>query len=97
MAERHPSAVKRHRQNLKKRERNRAVRSHLRRTIRKARELAAAADPAAAEEQVRVVVKELSKAVSKGVLHKNAASRRIARLSRQVAARKKVATAAGTS
>jgi ribosomal protein S20 len=46
---------------------------------------------------VRVVVKELSKAVSKGVLHKNAASRRIARLSRQVAARKKVATAAGTS
>ena len=39
-----------------------------------------------AQAELRIAIKEISKAASKGVLHTNTASRRIARLSRQVAA-----------
>lgn len=86
MAKRHPSAIKRNRQNEKRRVRNRAVRSELRGKVRVARETIAAGDPAAAQTELRTVVRELDRAVSKGVLHRNAASRRISRLSKQVSA-----------
>lgn len=86
MATRHKSAIKRHRQNLKRRERNRAVRSRLRTEVRKLREACEEKDQAAATTQLRETVRELSKAATKGILHRNAASRRIARLSKRVAA-----------
>lgn len=89
MAKRHPSAVKRNRQNEKRRVRNRAIRSIVRGEVREIREAIDRSDLPASEAQLRVVVKTLSKAVSKGVLHKNAASRRIARLSKHVATLKK--------
>jgi small subunit ribosomal protein S20 len=86
LATRHKSAIKRHRQNLKRRERNRAVRSKVRTETRKLREMCDQSDKTAAGPQLRLTASELDKAVSKGILHRNAASRRIARLSKRVAA-----------
>ena len=88
MPARHPSAVKRHRQNLKRRARNKTIRTHVRTDVRKLREAVSKGDLAAAETQLRVTVRELNKAVSKGVLHRNAASRRVARLIKHVASLK---------
>lgn len=85
MALRHPSAVKRNRQNIKQRARNRGVQARVRTEVRKLREIVAQGDAAAAEAELRIAVRDLSKAASKGVIHRNAASRRIARLSRHVA------------
>ena len=85
MAQRHPSAQKRHRQSLKKREHNRAMRTELRHEVRKVREVIAKGDGAAAATELRQAVKVISKAASKGVIHRNTASRYISRLSKQVA------------
>jgi small subunit ribosomal protein S20 len=81
---RHPSAIKRHRQNLKRRTRNKTIRSHVRTDVRKLREAVASGDVATAQTQLRIAVRELYKAVSKGVLHRNAAARRVARLTKHV-------------
>lgn len=89
MAKRHPSALKRNRQSEKKRVRNRVIRARFRGEVRDIREAIDRGDAPASEEQLRVVMKSLDKAVTKGVLHRNAASRRIGRLSKQVAALKK--------
>lgn len=91
MAQRHTSAIKRHRQNLKRTARNQVVRTHVRHTTRELREIIARKDLAAAETLLRSAMKTLNKAVTKGVLHANSAARRIARLSRQVAALKPAA------
>jgi len=81
----HPSAEKRHRQSVKRAARNQAVRSHLRTEVKKLRGLVGAADGEQAKGALRGVTSTLDKAVSKGVLHKNAAARRISRLAKQVA------------
>lgn len=86
MPQRHPSAQKRHRQSLKKKERNRAVRTEMRHEIRKVREIVAKGDGAAAATELKAAMKIISKAATKGVIHRNTASRYIARLSKQVAA-----------
>lgn len=85
MAERHKSAIKRHRQNLKRAERNKAIRSRMRTAIRSLREIIANNDGGAASGLLPATTKEISKAASKGVIHRNTASRYIARLSKQVA------------
>lgn len=86
MAARHPSALKRHRQNVKRELRNRAVRTHMRHEIRKVREAIAKNDAAAAGQELRVAMKVINQAATKGVVHRNTASRHIARLSKQIAA-----------
>lgn len=86
LADRHPSAIKRNRQNEKRRERNRVIVSRMRSQVRKVRTAVANSDTGVAETELRVAIKELQKAATKGVLHKNAANRRVARLSRAVAA-----------
>ena len=86
MATRHKSAVKRHRQSIKRTVRNTAIRTRVRHILRETREVVGTKDLGAAETQLRNAVKVLTKAVSKGVLHRNSASRRISRLSKQVAA-----------
>jgi small subunit ribosomal protein S20 len=91
VAQRHKSAVKRHRQSLKRAERNKAIRSRVRNCVRELRETIEKKDLDNAETQLRAVVKTLTKAVSKGVLHRNSASRRVSRLSHQVAALKRPA------
>lgn len=86
MAQRHKSAIKRHRQNLKHQERNQTIRTHVRHTVRDLREVIAKKDVANAETKLRSVMATVQKAVTKGVLHRNSASRRISRLSQQIAA-----------
>ena len=76
----HPSAQKRHRQNLKRAERNRADRSNVRTAVKQTAE-AIATDPAAAEQKLREAISSLDKAASKGTLHRNTARRKAARLS----------------
>ncbi|MBY0277147.1 30S ribosomal protein S20 [Candidatus Binatia bacterium] len=81
----HPSAEKRHRQSVKRAARNQAVRSHVRTEVKKLRTLVGQSDAANAREALPKVASTLDKAASKGVLHKNAAARRISRLAKQVA------------
>ena len=88
MAQRHKSAVKRHRQNVKRAAHNHVVRTRVRHAVRELRETIAGKEAAKAETELKAVMKTIDQAVTKGVLHRNSAARRIARLSQQVAALK---------
>ncbi|HYB90772.1 MAG TPA: 30S ribosomal protein S20 [Candidatus Binataceae bacterium] len=77
----HPSAQKRHRQNLKRRERNRAIKSRVHAAVKEAAEAIAGTDPAAAKEKLRAATRLLDKAGSKGTLNRNLVRRQVARLS----------------
>ena len=73
------SQIKRNRQNEKARVRNKAVRSELKTRTKQAVTAAeTGADDAA--ELVRLAVKRIDKAAAKGVIHKNQAARRKARV-----------------
>lgn len=78
------SQIKRNRQNEKRRIANKGVRSELKTRAKHAEELAESGDTAAAEEALRLAQKRIDMAASKGVLHKNTAARRKARLSKRV-------------
>lgn len=72
--------MKRARQTEFKTERNRANTSRLRTALRSIREALAAGDKKKAEEVYRGAASAIDKAVQKGVLHKNTASRYKSRL-----------------
>ena len=76
----HFSALKRARQTEKRTVRNRANTSRLRSTLRDLRESLAKGDQQAADQVFRQTVSALDKAVQKGVLHANTASRYKSRL-----------------
>ncbi len=78
------SAEKRNRQAQKRRAINVRVRTNVRSAVKKARE-AIVADAGAAKPSVLAAVRTLDKAASKGILHKNAAARRISRLAKAAA------------
>lgn len=69
-----------------KTERNKAIRSKVKTYVKKVQTAIESGDKAQANEALRVAVSEISKAESKGVYHANTASRKIARLSKAVAA-----------
>jgi small subunit ribosomal protein S20 len=79
------SQIKRIKTNEKARQRNKAVKSSLKTAIRKAREAVAAGDTQKAVEATRVASRELDKAVSKGVIHKNQAANKKSALASKVA------------
>ena len=83
----HQSAIKRHKQSEKRRLRNASTRSTLRTAVKKATEAVSgkAADSAAS---LKAAIVLLDKAVSKGVLHRNTASRKISRLTKAASAKK---------
>ena len=76
------SAIKRHRQSLRRLERNRARRTAARSAVRRARELIGAGAGEEAEAAVREAASILDGAARKGVLHPNNAARRKSRLMR---------------
>ncbi len=78
------SAIKRMRQNERRRLRNRAMRSKLRGTIKTARGAEGAATTAAVHDAIRA----LDKAVSKGLVHRNTAARKKSALARRLLAAK---------
>jgi small subunit ribosomal protein S20 len=77
----HFSALKRARQTESRTARNRANRSRLRTALRNVRESLAKGDKQAAEQNFRLTVSALDKAIQKGVIHENTASRYKSRLS----------------
>ena len=85
------SAIKRNRQNKKRRLRNRVYRGQARTFIRDARAAMLAEDLDGARTSTLKAVKALDKAAEKGVIHKNNASRRKSRLMKQLAALEKQA------
>ena len=80
----HASALKRHRQSEKRRKRNQAIRTRLRHLVRSVREALTARDANTAASRLADASKALTKAATKGVVHRRNASRRIARLTRAV-------------
>ncbi len=64
---------------------NKARRSRMRGVVRKVEEAIAAGDREAATAALKKAEPQLMRAAQKGVVHKNAASRKVARLSRSVA------------
>lgn len=80
----HKSAIKRARQNEKRRVRNRAGRSAMRLNLR-AFDETCEKDPAAAAAMLSGTVSELNVAAKKGLIPKQRASRKIARLSKRIA------------
>jgi small subunit ribosomal protein S20 len=84
----HLSAQKRARQTETRTTRNRANTSSLRTQLRDLRETIAKGDKGAAELMYRKTVSALDKAIQKGTLHENTASRYKSRLSKHVVAMK---------
>ncbi len=84
----HFSALKRARQTEKRTVRNRSNRSRLRSALRNLREALAKGDKQAAETTFRSTVSALDKAIQKGVIHNNTASRYKSRLSARLKALK---------
>ena len=82
----HFSALKRARQTERRTVRNRANTSRLRTQLRDLRETIEKGDKAAAEKVYRETVSALDKAIQKGTLHENTASRYKSRLSARVSA-----------
>ena len=70
------SQIKRIKQNEKARQRNKAVKSELRTYVRKFREAAESGNIEEATLALRVATRQLDKAVSKGIIHKNQAANR---------------------
>lgn len=79
------SQLKRIKTNRKATERNRAYKSELRTLVRGVREAIAAGDKPQAETKLQLAARKLDKAVSKGVIHKNQAANRKAKIAKQVA------------
>ena len=78
----HKSAIKRHKQSLRRHERNQALRSRVKTLVKKARAAIDSKDQEAITEKIREVNGLLDKAVLKGVLKRNTASRKLSRLAR---------------
>ena len=79
------SQIKRNKQNEKRHERNKAVKTGLKTAVRKFREAADAGDKDAAVTLGRDAAKKLDKAASKGVIHKNQAANRKSAISKKAA------------
>lgn len=74
------SAIKRVRQERKRRLRNRMVKSRMRTYIRAAQRSIAEGEAAENPETIRLAISEIDKAAQKGVIHPNQAARRKSRL-----------------
>jgi small subunit ribosomal protein S20 len=81
-----PQAQKRARQNERRFAVNKARRSRIRTFLRKVEEAIASGDQQVAATALREAQPELMRGVSKGVIHKNTAARKMSRLSSRVKA-----------
>jgi small subunit ribosomal protein S20 len=78
------SAMKRIKQNEKRRLRNRAVRSTIRSSMKSARTAAAEKSPQS-KEVVLEAIRVLDRAVTRGIIHRNTAARKKSALARSLA------------
>jgi small subunit ribosomal protein S20 len=78
------SQIKRNRQTEARRVRNKSVRSALKTHVKRFEDAVASGDSDAAAAEYRAATRALDKASSKGVIHKNKASNKKARLARRL-------------
>ncbi len=81
----HKDAIKRAKQNDKRRMRNRHFRTRMRNDIKALRAAIENGDKGAASEQLKTTVSTIHRVCSKGIIHRNQAARRISRLNKAVA------------
>ena len=79
------SQIKRIKTNEAARQRNAAVKSSLKTAVRRFREAAASGDATAAASALATASRQLDKAVSKGVIHKNQAANRKSAMAKKAA------------
>jgi len=77
----HASALKAHRQNLKRQEHNREFRAKLRTVLKGIRSSLDKKDLAAATQELSKTVSLIDKLAGKGIIHRNAAARYKSRIS----------------
>ncbi len=80
----HASALKAHRQNIKRREHNRQMRSKLRNALREIRAAVDKDDLQGAKKQLKATVSLIDKMAGKGLIHRNAAARYKSRLQTKI-------------
>jgi small subunit ribosomal protein S20 len=78
------SAKKAVRQAARRTEVNKARKSHMRTTVRKVEQAIISGDRAAAEQALKAAEPELMRSAQKGVVHKNAAARKVSRLAHRI-------------
>ena len=81
----HKSAIKRMRQNVKRRTYNRTYITRTRNLVKSARVALKGGEAKTAEATVREAIRDLDKAASRGIIHKRNAARRKGRLMKQLA------------
>jgi small subunit ribosomal protein S20 len=88
----HKSALKRARQDEKKRVRNLGIKTRVKKAVKAVRTTVAGQSEEQTIENLRKATSVIQKSTSKGVIHKNKAARKISRLARQVNRMKSVST-----
>ncbi len=83
------SAIKRNKQNEKRRQLNRIFRGSTRTQVKDAKEAIASGDKEKANAEVKEAIQKLDRAAAKGVVHKNNAARRKSRLMKRLASMEK--------
>lgn len=86
MATRHASALKAHRQTIKRTAHKRALRSKLRTALKSIRAAIDSGDTAGAKAALNQTVSVIDKMSGKGIIHDNAAGRYKSRLAKRLAA-----------
>ena len=81
-----PSAKKRVRQLARKTEVNKARRSRIKTFVKKVEECISSGDSDSATAAFKIAQPEIQRGVTKGIFHKNTASRKISRLSKRISA-----------
>ena len=97
MAKRNKSALKAHRQNIKRREHNRELRSKLRIGLKAIRRSLEADDVEGAKKGLTETQSLVDKMAAKGIIHRNTASRYKSRLSARASAPRAATAAKSTA
>lgn len=80
----HKSAIKRAKQSEARRLRNRARKTRMKTAIRGLEEAISGGSSEAMQQQLQQAISIIAKTASKGVIHRNTASRKISRLTKRV-------------
>ena len=80
----HKSAIKRHKQSLKRAARNRAMRSRVKNAVKEVRAAVLAKDSERAAQALTAAKSVIDKAATKGTVHWKNAARKVSRLSKSV-------------
>ena len=80
----HKSAIKRHRQSEKRRQRNVSAKTHVKTRVKAVITSVESKETDSAREELLRATKVIDKAAAKGILHKKTASRKISRLTKKV-------------